>query len=152
MTDALPFRLRVVEPAVAVRRNAVDTTESRLHGLARLDGSTLRLEWSGTVESTVVRGPEVRIERRELPVSGLEVPVQELARVELRGRWFRPRLVLRPVRLDGLAAVPSATGGTLTLWIERRDWALAGELAASLEVEMADAALRAASAPPALPD
>jgi hypothetical protein len=74
--------------------------------------------------------------------------VTRVARLALEGRWWRWRVVLRATDLAALAEVPGARHGALTLWIARRDRALATELITTLEIQQADAALAAAEEPP----
>jgi hypothetical protein len=148
----LPFTL---EPNDEVEFSAgsIRSAATRLHGIARLAGDRLVLQWSGEAEITTVRGPEVSHRVQSLPVHEVAVPVGALGGVRRRG-WLRPRLELWSTDLTMLREVPGARRGRLRLRIARGDRALADELIASLELAMADAALSASDArelPPSTP-
>jgi hypothetical protein len=84
-------------------------------------------------------------------VRSVTLPVTRVAQLALEGRWWRWRVVLRATDLAALADVPGARDGALTLWITRRDRAIAAELITNFEIQQADAALAAAEEPPPLP-
>jgi hypothetical protein len=115
----------------------------RLQGLVRLEGTALVVEWSGAVEWTQVRGPEVVAKSETVAATRREIPVDRLVDVLVRG-WWRPRLEVRTADLAALEGVPTAEHGRLTLRIPRRERQAAQALVANLKDEMADAALRAA--------
>jgi hypothetical protein len=116
---------------------------ARLRGLVRLENAALVIEWSGAIEWTEVRGPEVQTRTEAVPATRREIPVGRLADVSVRG-WWRPRFELRAVDLEALNGVPSAENGYLSLRIPRAERRVADELVLNLRDEMADAALRAA--------
>jgi hypothetical protein len=116
---------------------------SRLQGLIRLEGASLVIEWSGAVEWTEVRGPEVLTRSETVAATRREIPAERLADVTVRG-WLRPRFELRAADLAAFEGVPTAENGRLSVRIPRAERRDALALAADLRDEMADAALRAA--------
>jgi hypothetical protein len=116
---------------------------ARLRGLVRLENAALVIEWSGAIEWTEVRGPEVETRTEAVPATRREIPVGRLADVSVRG-WWRPRFELRAADLETLNGVPTAENGRLSLPIPRAERRMADELVLNLRDEMADAALRAA--------
>ena len=117
----------------------------------RVEDLRLVLEWSGATEVIETKGTGTRVKEETLPVRTVTLPVTRVAQLALEGRWWRWRVVLRATDLAALAEVPGARDGALTLWIARRDRAIAAELITNLEIQQADAALAAAEEPPPLP-
>jgi hypothetical protein len=115
----------------------------RLQGLVRLEGAVLVIEWSGAVDWTEVRGPEVLARTEAVTATRREIPVERLVDVAVRG-WWRPRFELRASDLPTLEGIPTADHGRLSLRFPRAERQAAESLAANLRDEMADAALRAA--------
>jgi hypothetical protein len=149
MTAAVPFTLRVPGES-RVEGPQVSSTTHRMHGIARLEGASMVLEWSGTTEEQIVGPASVRAKRTAIPIARAEVPVGRLAGFELRG-WWRPRIELWASDLDTLARVPGVERGRLRLWLARRDRRAAAELVLGVQLEMAEEALRAADASGELP-
>jgi hypothetical protein len=147
VTAVLPFRLRPASET-QVEPWHTKTVSYRIHGLVRIEAGALVLEWSGAAEVVETKGTGTRVKEETLPVRTINVPVTRVARLALEGRWWRWRVVLRATDLAALAEVPGARHGALTLWIARRDRALATELITTLEIQQADAALAAAEEPP----
>ena len=142
MNPVLPFRLKVPgkDEFVGVR---VESTSFQFHGLARLDGALLNLEWAGTARVQGVDALSIRDDKLSLPAESLELPVDRLRTAEVLGRWWRLRLELSARELRALAIVPSEDSGVVRLWFRRRDRQVAVALAADLT--------RAIAAPPQLP-
>jgi hypothetical protein len=150
VTPVLPFRLKAAsETHIAAWHSR--TVSYRIHGLARVEDGHLVLQWSGSAQVIEMKGTGSRVKEETLPVRTVRLPVTRVAGLALQGRWWRWRVVLRATDLAALAEVPGARDGGLTLWIARRDRALAAELIANLEIQQADAALAAAEEPPPLP-
>jgi len=138
---ALPFFL--AQPKETnIDRGRVQSKEFQVRGIARLEGDRLTLEWSGSVEITEIHGGSVRNLRQSVPAQRLVLPAARIARLELRGRWWRPYIELRTTGIGPLELVPTAQGGRVLLRITRRDWGIARELVSHVTLEMADAALR----------
>ena len=150
MTTVLPFRLKVKGESQVAAWHA-RSVSYRIHGIARLDERTLVLQWSGTASVSEVKGTAASDREEPLPVRTVELPIRRVAGLALLGGWWRPRVELRAADLESVADVPGARHGAVTLRIARRDRPLARERVANLEMQIADAALEAADAPPPLP-
>ena len=138
---AVPFSL--TQPKETnVERGRVQSKEFQVRGIARMEGDRLTLEWSGSVEITEIHGADLRNLRQSVPAQRLVLPAARIAKIELRGRWWKPHIELRTTGLGPLELVPTAQGGRVLLRITRRDWGIARELVSHVNLEMADAALR----------
>lgn len=138
---AVPFFLSQPKET-NVERGRVQAKEFQVRGIARLEADRLTLEWSGSVEITEIQNGNVRNLRQSVPAQRLVLPAARIAKMELRGRWWKPHIELRTLGLGPLELVPTATGGRVLLRITRRDWSIARELVARVNLEMADVALR----------
>lgn len=153
----LPFELTRDHQVIAA--GTVTTTEERRHGVLRLEGELLHVQWR--VERQVQQiGPEIRTDVQHDGLREVPVPVRLLgdARVRRRGRlwWKRTELVLTArdlVAFDGLAG-PEGFDFThpaeLALPVRTNNLELAREFALEVELAIADLALRAAEAALAL--
>jgi len=131
MTVVLPFKLKV--PGKDEFQGADITSVSyRFHGLLRLDGTDLHIEWAGTAHVDEVGTLNVRSETLPLPSETLDLPVSRLATVEVRGGWLRPRLEITATDLAALAVVPSEAQGRVRFWIARSHRQQAAALADAL--------------------
>jgi hypothetical protein len=130
--------------------STVRSVSYRIHGVARIEGSTLVLEWTGEKLIDEVKGPEVRSRSEPVPARRVAVAAGSIGGAEVRG-WLRRRLELWSSDINALAGVPGARGGRIRLRISRSDQLLAEELVASLQMAAADAALDSAYEPPPLP-
>ncbi len=110
-------------------------------GLLHLDEGILTLEWAATrrTERVAVTGVGTDVERS--PIATLEVPVEWIAGVRLRGGWWLPRLELRGRRLDVFEGIPGARPEVVRLRIRRRDRAHARAFAAAIESALLKSAL-----------
>jgi hypothetical protein len=149
VTTVLPFRLEAGDDT-QVATWYTRSVSYTLHGILRLDERALVLQWSGTADVVEVKGTATRVSEEAVPVRTLALAIAHVAGATLRG-WWRPRVVLRARTLEALAPVPGAQAGAVTLWIARRDRAVAAELISGIEIMLADAALAAAEAPPLPP-
>ncbi len=148
-TPTLPFRIKVPGDSRFVGMTATDTSH-RVEGLLRLGDSSLTIEWAQTTEVTEV-GWNVETTRETRPPELVRLPLAHLAEVELRDRWWRPRLELRATAITALASIPGAAGGRLVLRLARRDRAIAAELVANIRLALAELALEAAEDSQLLP-
>lgn len=120
MARILPFRLKVTGSDVFKDFAAVSTSY-RFHGMLRLDGDELTIEWSGSAQVQEVGTIEVRDEKIALPDEELTVHVSSLYRARTAGGWWRPRLILEARELNALAIVPSEEHGQVAFWYARAD-------------------------------
>ena len=138
---AVPFALSLAKET-NIDRGRVQTKQMQVRGLARMEGDRLTLEWSGSVEISEIQGGSVRNLRQSVPAQRLVLPVQRIALIDLRGRWWRPYIELRTTGIGPLELVPTAMAGRVLLRITRRDWSAARELVSHVQLEMADVALK----------
>ncbi len=148
-SEPLPFRLRVPGKDTLDERG-IRSVSYKVEGLLYLGGGILTLEWTGTRQVERVSLSGVRTDVKLLPLDALEIPVGWIRDARLRGGWWMPRLALRARRLDAFDGAPGARPGGITLWLKRRDRALARELLVALELARADAALAEALERPAV--
>jgi hypothetical protein len=141
MTHVLAFRLKV-PGADEFRDLQAVSTSYRCHGVLRLDGELLTIEWGGEVHVQEVDPLSVRDDRMAMPDEWITVPVSQLSQATLAGGWWRPRLTLQARELGALAPVPSEEHGIVRFWYARGDRALARGMATAL-----GAAFAAASPP-----
>jgi hypothetical protein len=138
---AVPFSLEQAKET-NVERGRIQSKTFQVRGIARLEGDRLTLEWSGSVEITEIQGGDVRNLRHSVPSQRLVLAAARIAKIELRGRWWKPYIEVRTTGIGPLELVPTASGGSVLLRITRRDWGIARDLVAHVNLEMADAALR----------
>jgi len=147
MTSILPFRLKVPGKDEFRGLHAVSLS-FRFHGLLRLEGYVLTIQWGGAYQVQDVGALTIRDDRLALPDERITVPVSHLYRATLAGGWWRPRLTLQAKELGALAVVPSEEHGTVQFWYARGDRTVALAMAAALSDAIAAASLPAI-APPA---
>lgn len=138
MTCILPFRLKVPGKDEITGLHAVSTSYS-FHGLLRLEGLALSIEWGGVAQVQDVGALSIRDDKLALPDERLTVPVSHLYPARLVGGWWRPRLVLRSKVYGALAIVPSEELGSVQFWYARGDRAAAIAMAAGLSAAIAAA-------------
>ena len=138
---AVPFWL-ALDKETQIDPGRVQSKEFQVRGLVRMEADRLTLEWSGTVNIVEIHGGSVRNLRQSVPAQRLVLPASRIAQIELRGRWWKPRIELRTTGIGPLELVPTATAGCVLLRITRGDWRAAKDLVSHAQLEMADAALR----------
>jgi hypothetical protein len=148
---ALPFVLRREHGVISGRE--ITSTRDEIHGLLRLDGARLAVQWSASRQTSRV-GREIRTDRELAPVREVVLPLGAVAGAQLRWEWRRwpPRRVLVLTAAD-LRAFQSLAGETdgpglvlehpaeLTVELRRSDRAAAREFVAELELALAEHAL-----------
>ena len=139
--EPLPFRLSV-PGRDTIDADGARSVSYRLEGFLHLVGDLLTVEWTGTESTQQVSFTGVKDHVDPLPVEWLEIPVDWITEVRLRGGWWRPRLELRAGRLDAFEDIPSARAASITLRIRRRDRELAGQMAVAIDRARADSADR----------
>src|SRR5215813_6116130 len=90
---AFPFVLRREHGVVSGRE--ITSTRDEIHGLLRLDGERLVVQWSASRETSRV-GREIRTDRELAPVREVVLPLDAIAGAQIRWEWRRwpPRHVL----------------------------------------------------------
>jgi hypothetical protein len=140
-------------------QDSVTTTE-RVHGLLRLEGERVVLQWR--VAREVQRwGQEIRKQHEMEPVREVEIPLSALAGARVQWRWARwpPGRYLLLTGADlrafeeiaGLEGFAMSHPAQLELGVRRADLPAAQDFAGELELVLADRALRAAEEAPRLP-
>jgi hypothetical protein len=147
---ALPFSLRRGQDVIG---EEITSTRETVHGLLRLDGERLVIQWR-VARATDRVGREIRTDREVEPVREVVVPLTGLAGATVRGGWRRwlrgPQLVLTAADLRAFEGVAGQGGlrldhpAELVLRLRHADRAAAGEFAGELELALAERALHAA--------
>jgi len=151
MDDLLPVRLVGGVSESSVEKGFARAVAVSLHGVMRLEGDHLVIEWSGTRHVSEAGRGTARSAVEQLPVSRATIPVASLGRVTLRRHWWRRRLEIASADLSALQAIPTARAGRVVLEITRADRHLAADLVSQIELAAADHALAAAEQLRALP-
>jgi hypothetical protein len=141
----LPFRF-VRHDAQVGGPTRVTTTNDEFEGLARLDGDALVFQFMVTRTVTRVGGTSVLTDRSTEPVREIRVPVGALSSIRMRRRgWLRRREIVISARdLRAFIDVPGARAHDLTIPVEGKHAAEAVELIGTVELAMADHALKLA--------
>jgi hypothetical protein len=142
---ALPFTLRRSEDEVGVTE--ITSTVETVHGLLRLDGEHLVVQWRMARKTERV-GTGIRTDRELGEVREVTVPLEVVASAVVRRRWWDaltgPRLVLTAADLrafEGLAGphgLASDHPARLVLRLRRRDRLVADEFAAEMALAIAE--------------
>ena len=149
---ALPFALRREDGVID--EQGITSTREELHGLLRLVGDQLTVQWRTTREISRV-GPEIRTDREMEPIREVAIPLSGLASAQLRRVWRRWRrvdvLVLTAADLrafDGLTEEDGVPGlvrehpAEVVLELRRADADLAREFVSELRLALAEHLLR----------
>jgi hypothetical protein len=136
MSPILSFRLKLAGTDKFSGFSAVSTS-FRVHGLLRLEGEQLVIQWGGTVQVQEVGLLSLQDESEVLPIEQVVVPVSDLYRATLAGGWWRPRLKLEARELAALGAVPSEQYGRVEFWYARHDRMVAVEMADAINEAIA---------------
>jgi hypothetical protein len=154
---ALPFFLRRSEDVIA--KGEITSTAETVHGLIRVDGERLVLQWRVARETDRV-GREIRTDHELDPVQEVAVPLSGIAAAKVRASWWPwsgARFVLTASDLRAFEQLVGKGGlrldhpAELVLRLRLRDRIAAQEFAGELELALAEQALRAAEARGALP-
>jgi hypothetical protein len=141
----LPFRF-VKEDAQVGGPTRVTTTSELCEGLVRVDGDALVFQFVVTRTVTRVGGVSVLTDRSSEPVREVRVPVGSLASIRLRRTgWLRRREIILTARdLHAFIGIPGAHAQDLPIPVPRQHAAEAVELVGTVELAMADHALKVA--------
>jgi hypothetical protein len=140
---AIPFLLQRRHDVVGL---AITTTRETVHGLLRLDGDRLHVQWR-VARSTDYVGMTIRSDKQVEPVREVVIPLSAIAGATVKWNWRwppGPRLVLTAADLRAFEEVAGAAGLSLDhrrarAAACRSDRALAVEFAGELELAIAEA-------------
>ena len=148
---ALPFVIHRKHDVVGFE---ITSTKETVHGLLRLDGDELHIQWR-VARSTERVGWQIRTDKEVEPVREVTVPLTAVAGATVRRRWGWPpvmHLVLTAADLRAFEEVAGAAGlsldhpAELALRLRGADLELGREFAGELELALAERALAAAEA------
>jgi hypothetical protein len=154
---ALPFFLKRSDDVIA--RGSFTSTSETVHGLLRLEGEQLVVQWR-IARSTDHVGSEIRTDREVTPVREVVIPLAALGGARVRASWWpwsAGRIVLTAADLVAFEAVAGETGlrldhpAELVFRVRRADLDLAREFVGEVDMALADRALQAAQEPGQLP-
>lgn len=150
----MPFTL--VRSSDVVGAREITSTRVSVHGLLRLTGEALVVQWR-VARVTDRVGPQIRTDHEVEAVRQVELPLDAIAGAAVRSFWFRwppgRYLVLTASDLRAFEEVVGQTGlrlehpAELALPLRRRELAVAREFAGELELALADRTLRLAEQP-----
>jgi hypothetical protein len=149
---ALPFFLRRSEDVIA--DGEITSTSETIHGLVRLEGDHLVLQWRASRETDRV-GRQIRTDREVDPVKEVTIPLRGVAAAKVRASWWPwsgARLILTAADLRAFEDVVGDSGlrlshpAELVLRLRLRDRIAAQEFVGEMELALADQQLRAAEA------
>ena len=152
---ALPFILKRSDDVIGVE---ITSTRETVHGLLRLDGDRVYVQWR-VARSTERVGWQIRTDREVEPVREAVIPLSAIAGATVRWQWRwppGPYLVLTAADLRAFEEVAGAAGlslshpAELALRLRGADRALGNEFAGELELALAERALAAADGKPML--
>ena len=152
---AVPFLLQRRHDVVGV---AITTTRETVHGLLRLDGDKLYVQWR-IARSTDHVGMTIRSDKEIEPVREVVIPLTAIAGAAVKWNWRwppGPRLVLTAADLRAFEEVAGAAGlsldhpAELELRLRRSDRAPGVEFAGELELAIAERAIAVAESTPLL--
>ena len=151
---AVPFLLERRHDVVGV---AIPTTRETVHGLLRLDGDKLYVQWRVARAIDHV-GMTIRSDKQVEPVREVVIPLTAIAGAVVKWNWRWPPgpcLVLTAADLRAFEEVAGAAGlsldhpAELQLRLRRSDRALGVEFAGELELAIAERDIAAAEGNPA---
>ena len=149
---AVPFVIRRSNDVVGALE--ITSTTETVHGLLRLEGDRLQIQWR-VARSTDRVGMQIRTDKQVEPVREIMVPLTAVAGAAVRWRWgWRPGfyLILTAADLRAFEGVAGAAGlaldhpAELALRLRGADRALGAEFATELELALAERALATAEA------
>jgi hypothetical protein len=149
---ALPFLLTRSQEEIVGRE--ITSTREKVHGLLRLDGNRLLIQWRVARKRDRVGASVIRTERELDPVREIPLPLRSIAGVGVRWRWWEwppgPRLLLVAADLHAFEDIAGETGlrldhpAELAFRLRPHDRLAAREFAGELAMALADQAMRTA--------
>lgn len=147
-TAALPFVLRRSHDIVSWE--GVTSTVDVLHGLLRLSGDHLVVQWRASREISRV-GPEIRVDRELAPLREVSLPLSALSGARLRRNWRKwflgHSLILNAADLQAFDVLTGNEGvpglvlehpAELILEIRREDRSLARNFVSELRLAISE--------------
>jgi hypothetical protein len=142
---ALPFRLKRKQEVLG--SSSITSTKETVHGLLRLDGDELTVQWRLTRKTEHV-GKEIRTDEEFGDVFQIVLPLDSIAGAVIRQRWWElglgPSLVLTAADLMAFEDVAGEGGlrlshpAELVLRLRRRDRLAGEEFAAEMALALAE--------------
>lgn len=127
--------------------SSITSTKETVHGLLRLDGNELTIQWRLTRKTEHV-GNEIRTDEEFGDVFQIVLPLGSIAAAMIRHRWWElglgPRLVLTAADLKAFEDVAGEGGlrlshpAELVLRLRRRDRLAGEEFAAEMALALAE--------------
>jgi hypothetical protein len=155
---AVPFHLSRSQDEFA--GGTVTSTKEVIHGLLRLEGDRLVVQWRLARRTEHMGAMAVRSDEELESVREMVIPLAGVAGAAVRRRWWLPRnpmLVLRAADLRAFEEVAGEGGlgldhpAELLLGLRRADLLVAEEFAAELAMAVAERGLAAGEGIPPLP-
>jgi len=144
-SQALPFTLR--RSSDAMSSSEFSTTTETAHGLLRLEGESLVIQWRLARKTDRFGAASMETDEELEAVREVVVPLSGVAGALVRRDWWRwftgPRIVLRASDLQAFEAVTGEDGlrlghpAEIVLKLRRADVLAAEEFAAELELAVA---------------
>ena len=157
---AVPFHLRKSSDTFSA--TTVTSTTEVVHGLLRLEGDRLVVQWRRARHTERMGAASYRTDEELEAVREHVIPLSGVAGAAVRRRWWEPwagpALVLRAADLRAFEEVAGEGGlrlahpAELVLRVRRADVLLAEEFAAELALALAERALAEAERRPTLPE
>lgn len=145
---ALPFTLKRSQDVLGA--GSITSTTETIHGLLRLDGDRVRIQWRLGRRTDRIGG-EIRTDQEFEAVRDIVVPLEGVAGAVVRRRWWEvfraPRLILTAADLQAFEEVAGEGGlrlehpAELVVKLRRSDRMLAEEFAAELVLAVAERSL-----------
>lgn len=146
-TAALPFTLKRRKDEFSA--TSLTSTTETVHGLLRLDGDRLVIQWR-VARHTEHIGAEFRTDEEMEAVREVVIPMEAVARAFVRRRWWEwwkgPQLVLTATDLQAFDEIVGEEGlrlshpAEMVVGLRRRDRMLAEEFTAELTLAVAELA------------
>jgi hypothetical protein len=147
---ALPFMLARTQDVIGV--SEITSTREKVHGLLRLDGDRLVIQWRVARSTDRVGARVIRTDLELEPVREVVLPLRSIAGAAVRWRWWEwppgPRLLLVAADLRAFEEIAGAAGlrldhpAELALRLRHSDRLAAREFAGELSLALADLAIR----------
>jgi hypothetical protein len=158
-SQALPFTLR--RSSDTMSNTSVTTTTETAHGLLRLEGESLVIQWRLARKTDHVGAMNISSDEEFEAVQEVVVPLSGVAGALVRRGWLQwftaPRIVLRASDLQAFEAVTGEDGlrlghpAEIVLKLRRSDVLAAEEFAAELELAVAQRSFGDFGVSPAMP-